>query len=388
MIERVIKLAKSHHFFLFGARGTGKTSLLKERFINEKCLYVDLLDPDEVDALSLNPKELLLRIRGFGSKLECVIIDEVQKVPKLLDIIHQQIESTNVRFILTGSSARKLKREGANMLAGRAFVYYLYPLTSVELKGRFELTEALEWGTLPLLYSLNDESEKRNYLRSYVNTYLKEEVTQEQLVRNLDPFRRFLQVAAQDSGKIINYAKIARDVGVSIKSVQSYFQILEETLVGFLLEPFHESVRKRQRGNPKFYFIDTGVKRALDRTLTVKLLPQTYAFGKAFEQFLIAEIMHLQSYCEKDYAFSYLQTQDGAEIDLIIERPGDSRALIEIKSTERVTEDDIRHLSRLAKDIPNSSPYCFSRDTHAKEIQGVLCLHWTEGLKAVGLTNL
>lgn len=185
---------------------------------------------------------------------------------------HQQIESGRFRFALTGSSARKLKHGGANLLAGRAHVFHLYPLVARELKERFSLRDALLWGTLPRLYSLGSEEDKRDFLRSYAHTYLQEEITQEQVVRRLDPFRRFLLVAAQMSGQVINFAKVARDVGSSIPTVQSYFQILEDTLVGFFLESFHESIRKRQRGNPKFYFFDMGIQRALSDQLTVDLV--------------------------------------------------------------------------------------------------------------------
>lgn len=167
--------------------------------------------------------------------------------------------------------------------------------------------------------------------------------------------------------------------------MQTYFQILDDTLVGFLLEPFHESIRKRQLGNPKFYFFDSGVQRALNNTLTVELKPQTYAFGAAFEHFVINEINRLQSYAKKDYRFSYLRTKDGVEIDLIIERPGLKRALAEIKSTARVTEDDVRALQQLGNDVPNSEAFCLSLDPTPKKIGAVACLPWLAGLEELGL---
>ena len=314
-----------------------------------------------------------------------VVIDEVQKLPALLDVAHQHIEASPLRFALTGSSARKLKHGGANLLAGRAFVYRLFPLTAREIGARFSLPDALHWGTLPRLFSLERQEDKRDYLRSYAHTFLQEEITQEQVVRRLDPFRRFLFVAAQMSGQIINFSKLAREVGASVPTVQSYFQILEDTLVGFLLDAFHESVRKRQRENPKFYFFDTGVLRALSQTLTVDLVPHTYAFGVAFEHFILNEIMRLQSYGKKDYRFSYLRTKDGVEIDLIIERPGRKRVLVEIKSAERIRPEDIRSLKRLAPDVPHSEALCLSLDPVAQKIDGILCLPWQRGLEALGL---
>jgi predicted AAA+ superfamily ATPase len=232
---------------------------------------------------------------------------------------------------------------------------------------------------------LETDEDKQDYLRTYTQTYLKEEITAEQVVRRLDPFRRFLFVAAQMSGKIVNFSKIAREVGTSAATVQTYFQILEDTLVGFLLEPFHESIRKRQRESPKFYFFDTGVQRALNRTLTVELQAHTYAFGLAFEHFVINEVNRLQSYGKRDYQLSYLRTKDGVEIDLIIERPGLKRALVEIKSTERVTEDDVRALQQLAGDISNSEAFCLSLDPVHKKIGVATCLPWQSGLEELGL---
>lgn len=385
MFNRSIKLSKNNSFFLFGARGTGKTFLLKEDFKSPQALYIDLLTPEQNETYSLRPQALVEQLAALESETEWIVIDEIQKIPKLLDVVHQQIESSRFKFALSGSSARKLKRGGANLLAGRAFVNHLYPLTARELGGQFSLDAALAWGTLPRLFAFESDADKRDFLRTYAHTYLKEEITAEQVVRRLDPFRRFLVVAAQMSGQIINYSKIAREVGASTPTVQTYFQILDDTLVGFLLEPFHESIRKRQLGNPKFYFFDSGVQRALNNTLTVELKPQTYAFGAAFEHFVINEINRLQSYAKKDYRFSYLRTKDGVEIDLIIERPGLKRALVEIKSTARVAEDDVRALQQLGNDVPNSEAFCLSLDPTPKKIGAVACFPWLAGLEELGL---
>jgi predicted AAA+ superfamily ATPase len=385
MFDRDVTFPENNSFFLFGARGTGKTFLFKQRFDGSQSLYIDLLDPDHNQTYSLRPQTLVEQIAVLPAETEWVIIDEIQKVPVLLDLVHQQIEQSRIKFAMSGSSARKLKHGAANLLAGRAFVNYLFPLTGREIGDRFSLESALAWGTLPRIFALESVDDKRDYLRTYTHVYLKEEITEEQVVRRLDPFRRFLFVAAQMSGQIVNFSKIARDVGASTPTVQTYFQILEDTLIGFLLEPFHESIRKRQRDNPKFYFFDTGVQRALNNTLTVELRPQTYAFGHAFEHFVINEINRLQSYAKKDYRFSYLRTKDGVEIDLIIERPGLKRALVEIKSTERVTEDDIRPLQQLGKDIANSETFCLSLDSTAKKIGEVLCFPWQRGLEEIGL---
>jgi len=385
MFIRSIKTTENNSFFLFGARGTGKTHLLKERFRETPALYIDLLDPDQNETFNLKPRALIEQLAALKAETQWIIIDEIQKAPKLLDIVHQQIESSRFKFALTGSSARKLRHGSANLLAGRAFVFHLFPLTAREIGEPFSLQTALSWGTLPRVMTLEADEDRRNFLRAYTHTYLQEEITQEQIVRRLDPFRRFLAVASQMSGQIVNFSKVGREVGASTLTVQSYFQILEDTLISRLIEPFHESVRKRQRGNPKFYLFDTGVQRALNNTLQVELLPQTYAFGVAFEHFVVNEINRLQSYGKKDYRLSYLRTKDGVEIDLVIERPGLKRALVEIKSTERVADEDIRSLARLGKDVPNSEAFCLTRDPIPKRIGAVSCFPWQQGLTELGL---
>jgi predicted AAA+ superfamily ATPase len=385
MVPRLISPLPEHSFFLFGARGTGKTTFLKEYFKHSTTLWIDLLEPEQEDRYARNPSELSQQIAADQQYLEWVVIDEVQKVPKLLDIVHGMVEKENIRFALTGSSARRLKKDTVNLLAGRAFVYNLFPLTHRELGPRLDLDQALRYGTLPTLLSLNIEEEYQAYLRAYSLTYLKEEVWAEHLIRKLNPFRRFLEVAAQSNGEIINYSNIARDVGADHKTVVSYFEILEDTLLGFILEPFHLSIRKRQLQSPKFYFFDPGIVRALTRMLTVPLKPKTYAYGRAFEQFVINEIFRLNSYQQKDYRFSYLNTKDGVEIDLIVERPGQATVLVEIKSTVQVTEQDVRQLARFKKDLPNSEAFCLSQDPVKKMINGILTFPWKEGIKALGL---
>ncbi len=205
------------------------------------------------------------------------------------------------------------------------------------------------------------------------------------MVRRLDPFRRFLEVAAQSNSTIVNYANIARDVGADPKTVLTYFSILEDTLVGFLLPAFHRSIRKQQRVNPKFYYFDPGVKRALDRTLDIPLNAGTYEYGKAFEHFIVTQIVHLSQYRHPDWRVSYLQTGAGVEIDLVIERPGLPTALIEIKSSDRVDERDVRHLARFLRDFPDPVALCISRDPTRMEIEGVLCVDWRAALGELGL---
>lgn len=343
------------------------------------------MEPEQEARYALRPDDLTDQIRAGIPPGAWVVIDEIQKTPKLLDVVHSAIEKHGIRFALTGSSARKLKTASVNLLAGRAFVYHLFPLTSRELGDAFELSRCLHFGTLPGLLRFGSDEERKAFLRAYALTYLKEEVWSEHLIRKLDPFRRFLAVATQCNGEIVNCSNVARDVGTDHKTVRSYFEILEDTLLGFHLEPYHASVRKRQRQAPKFFFFDPGVTRALNGTLNVELVPATYAFGKAFEHFVVLEMVRLNDYLRNDYRFSYLRTKDGAEIDVIVERPGRPTALVEIKSTDRVDDRDVRDLERFLPDFVGAEAFCLSRDTMRRRIGHVLAVPWQEGLREIGL---
>ncbi len=386
MINRIITHQKNNSFFLFGPRGTGKSTWLQQEFSKIPHLYIDLLNPDEEERLAKNPGALLAQIESLPKTCQWIVIDEVQKLPKLLDVAHLCIEKHHKLFALTGSSARKLKRGHANLLAGRAFMYHFFPLTHLELGTQLDLHQALQWGSLPKLLQLQDPQDKIRYLRTYTQTYLKEEIVAEQVIRKLDPFRMFLEIAAQQNSEILNFSNIARDVGVDTVTIQSYFQILQDTLMGFLLPPFHESIRKRQRTNPKFYFFDLGVKRALEGNIGLDLPEGNYGYGKTFEHFVILEALRLNAYFEKDYRFSYLRTKESAEIDLIVERPGAPLALLEIKSAKQVDERDIRTLRAFKGDMKQKTEaYCLSRDPIPKMIEGIHLLPWEMGLKKIGL---
>jgi len=389
MINRILNPLISDSFFLFGARGTGKTTLLKELFKDTNHQIIDLLGSDEEERFSREP-DLLIRIIKNNPQLEWMVIDEIQKIPKLLDAVHRVIESkeSNIKFALTGSSARKLKKGGANLLAGRAFVNHLHPLTYHELGTNFALDLALRFGMLPQIINMtgNDvESVSRctEYLKAYARIYLKEEIWAEHIVKELDPFRKFLEVAAQMNSEILNYTKIAKQINSSVNSVKSYFEILEDTLVGTLLESYHTSIRKRVVSAPKFYFFDLGVKRALARTVSLDVVEGTYDYGKSFEHFIITQIMALSDYMRKDYSFSYLKTKDGAEVDLIIERPGMPLALVEIKSTKRIDVTELNTLKCFLKDLKNAKGYCLSQDSIAQKSDQVEILPWQEGIKAL-----
>lgn len=384
MVNRLVKPFKSHSYFLFGNRGVGKSTLLESYFPRSKHLWFDLLDHDTEKRFALRPqllKEILEEAKGKYPAQSFVIIDEVQKNPVLLDTVHSLIEKKHFHFILTGSSSRKLKRQGTNLLAGRAFVTYLFPFTHVELGSQFNLNQVLQWGALPKIFELKDTEDRIDYLNTYSDIYLREEIIAEQIVRNVTPFRQFLEVAAQSQAKIVNFSKISHSIGVEIPTVQNYFQILEDTFTGFLLQPYDESIRKRQRKNPKFYFFDTGVTRALQNRTTLPIQAGTFEYGDLFEQFIILEFVRLNSYLKKSWKFSYLQTQSKVEVDLVIERPGQDRLFIEIKSTDQVhslSDEKLNGFKALVKDSKKTKGIVLSQDPLARVIEGIHILPWQE----------
>lgn len=377
MIQRISKLSNSNSFFIFGARGTGKSTLISERYGGDRNLYIDLLQDHHERRYRGNPDLLLGDVES--KKYDWVIIDEIQKVPKLLDLVHKLIVSKKQKFVLTGSSSRKLKRDGANLLAGRAFLFQLFPFTVGELAGRFNLQEALAWGTLPAIFSYEKAEDKKNYLYTYAKVYLREEILLEQVIRNVEGFRGFLEIAAQMNGKTLNFSKIARECGVDSKTVRSYYQILEDTLMGFMLPGFHRSVRKAQKDQPKFYLFDLGLLRSLEGSLDSKPVEGTSMYGQYFESLVINEIYRLNAYSQKDYRLSHYQTTMGQEIDLILSR-GSKFTLVEIKSTRQVDSVEVTKLAKLAKAFPGSQVYYLSQDPTSSKINNVYCLHWQKFL--------
>ena len=389
MFERLSKPLLSNSFFVFGARGTGKSTLVKGLLPEGKTMILDFLRADDEERFCKDPMQLKTEIQGALPELEWIMIDEVQKIPKILDIVHLIMEdkaTRHLKFALTGSSARKLKLAGANLLAGRAYMNELYPLTHVEMADKFDLFFALNWGTIPKAVNTSEDVSRIEFLRTYARTYLKEEVWDERLIHSLDPFRKFLEVAAQTNGMIINRAAIARQTGVDDKTVKKYFEILADTFVGFYLEAYSQSVRKQQISSPKFFLFDLGVKKALEGFLNIPIVPKTFAFGRAFEHFIIAECVRLNSYARKDFGFSYLKTKSNVEIDLIINRPGSTQVCVEIKSTDSVDESDARTLNALRDDFPDAEFYVWSNDPRPKQFGAVKARHWREGLYEAGLT--
>lgn len=381
-LDRSITFRNNCSLFLFGARGVGKSTLLRNRLQQNAFATINLLSDAEFFSLSQRPESLRERL-SRAPRDSLVIIDEVQRIPALLNIVHLMIEEHGLRFILTGSSSRKLRRGNANLLAGRADLYELFPLTHVELGDSFDLLSALNWGTLPSLLSRHDDQAKIDHLQSYVDTYLKEEIVAEQLVRNLPPFRRFLDVAAQMNGKIINFSAIAREVGTTADTIKQYFSILEETHIGYYLPAYHSSVRRQIVQAPKFYFFDCGVPRAILRTNEGSLRESTSAYGDAFEHFIVLELLRISSYDRNRAKFFYLKTKNGVEIDLVIDLPNQPITLVEVKSSQNVHPEDLSRFAKLCTEFPNSRMLCLSRDPIEKDIHGVRVLPWKQGLETI-----
>ncbi|MBN2494008.1 MAG: ATP-binding protein [Deltaproteobacteria bacterium] len=323
--------------FLWGPRKTGKTTLLRQRFAGAK--YIDLLDTEKQTDFLLHPHHL--REQLLAERPEMVVIDEIQKVPALLDEIHWLLENTATKFVLCGSSARKLKREAANLLGGRAWRYELFPLTTAEIQG-FDLDRALLHGTLPAHY-LDDNPQRT--LKSYTLDYLQEEIIHEAAVRNVPAFARFLETVALTHGCLLNYANVAREAGVTAKTVREYYQILKDTLVGHELAPWTRKKKRRLIETAKFYLFDVGVANHLAGISHI--MPGTDVYGRAFEHLLIEEMRAYLAYREKDLPLRFWRTSTGYEVDLVV---GDLDCAIEFKSKRNIASQDLRSLRALKQE--------------------------------------
>ena len=321
-IQRIqnIKLPPNRSAFLWGPRKTGKTTLLRQQF--PSACWIDLLDYDLFFPLSQKPSVLRQIVESQPSKT--VVVDEVPKVPALMDEIHYLIENRQYQFILSGSSARKLKRGNVNLLGGRAWRFELFPFVAKEL-GDIELDKSLVSGFIPPHYLSVDSAMD---LKAYIHDYLKEEIQAEALTRNLPAFSRFLQSAAITNGMLLNYSNAARESGVSVKTIREYYQILEDTLIGRQLSPWKKSRKRRLIETAKFYFFDVGIVSALLNYQ--RLTPGTAEYGRAFEHFILQECWAYRHYSGKDFPIFFWRTASGSEVDLIL---GDGEAAIEVKST-------------------------------------------------------
>ena len=336
--------------FLFGGRQVGKSTLLKERF--PKAVYIDLLNSELRNRFRQHPevfRESLLRY----PQETLVIVDEIQKVPDLLDEVHWLMVNKGLFFILSGSSARKLKKSGANNLGGRAIPETLFPLVSAEIPD-YDLERAIQNGMIPRHYMV---ANARNRLKSYIELYLKEEIIEEAVVQNVDDFVRFLEVAAISDGEMLNYENVATDCGVSANTVKAYYKILCDTLLGFEVPAYTKVIKRKLTKASRFYFFDVGIANYL--TGRHHLAPKTPEYGHAFEHLVMQEIAAYLGYSDSEEKLTYWHTYDNQEVDAVI---GDARVAIEIKSTDSVQASHKKGLAEFAKEHPNVKQVLVSRD--------------------------
>jgi predicted AAA+ superfamily ATPase len=322
----------------------GESTLLHHKKLN---LIIDLLDPELQLSYNKNPKLLRQQVDDLPPNIKPkILIDEVQRVPKLLDIVHGLMEKRpDLQFILCGSSARKLRHGASNLLGGRAVYRTMHPLTIDELSDDFDLQLILAFGSLPKIYSTIKQKkikEAQDLLRAYAITYLREEIKAEALVRNLQGFQNFLDIAAAQYAEQINFSAVSRDCQVALSTVKDYYSILEDTLIGFFLYPYLRSQRKRMSRQPKFYFFDNGVTRALLGTLQDP--PNAFDRGRLFEQWVIQETVRISEYHQKDWKFSFWRTSHGAEVDLLISRGTEILYAIECKFKKQLSTTDLSGL--------------------------------------------
>lgn len=378
MIDRILKIDNEleHSIFLFGARQTGKSTMLRQQF--PKSIYIDLLDTEVKNRFSRRPG-LLYEMLHDKAEGTLVIIDEIPEVPELLNEVHRLMSERHQLFILCGSSARKLKRKGRNTLGGRALPVYLYPFVSAEIAD-LDIDRAVSYGMLPPHYLAKNPS---RLLEAYVQVYLKEEIKEEALVRSLSSFQRFLEVAALTSGEMVNNNNIAQDCGVSATTVSSYFDILEDTLIGYRIPAFRKVMKRRLIQAPRFYYFDVGVANHLLHRKD--LVRGTDEYGHAFEHLVIQEIYAWLHYRHSDEDLTYWRTYTGIEVDVVI---GDARVAIEIKSAEEVQKRHLRGLKAFADEYPLSRRMVVSLDKFTRKVDDVECVYvkdffsmlWSAGL--------
>lgn len=350
-------------FFLLGPRATGKSYLIREQLQNS-ALIINLLSSDIYLRLLNNPSELASIIAGQAKKI--VVIDEIQRIPALLNEVHRLIEEEKITFLLTGSSARKLKGENVNLLAGRAWQANLFPLSSKEIEN-FDLEKYLLYGGLPAVYSSKYPQEE---LFSYVETYLREEIQAESLLRKIPAFSRFLKTSALTSGQILNFTSIASDSAVPASTIREYYHILEDTLIGFMVPAWTKSIKRKAISTAKFYYFDIGVKNTLAGIKNID--PNSDLYGQAFEHFIILEIRAYLSYQRIKKNICYWRSKHGHEVDIIIE----DELAVEIKSTKQVSDKHLKNLRYLAEEGIIKKYILVSQDPINRKIDNIEIMHW------------
>ena len=371
MFNRIYDITKDidGSIFLFGARQTGKSTLLRNQL--KDSVMIDLLDSKLKRRLQREPSALydMLKSKPEGT---VVVIDEIPEVPELLNEVHRLISEKGLQFVLCGSSARKLKRKGYNTLGGRALPCYFYPLVSAEIPD-LDLDRALVTGMLPTHYLARNPQRQ---LAAYIDVYLKEEIQQEALVRHLDGFHRFLEVAAITNGEIVNYSNIASDCGIAANTVREYFGILQDTLIGYMIPAYRKVVKRRLVQAPRFYYFDTGITaHLLGRE---SLMAGTPEYGHAMESFIVQELMAYKGYNHKEQELSYWHTYAGNEVDVVI---GDAEVAIEIKCSEEVKTKHMAGLRAFGEEHPDCRLLLVTKDIITCERNGIECIYVMDFLK-------
>jgi predicted AAA+ superfamily ATPase len=377
IMEYLIRFLKApaDHFFLLGPRGTGKTSWTRHRFPG--ALRVDLLDPAMHRELAARPERLTELVRGNTAEKQ-IVLDEVQKLPELLEVVHALIEQKKgQQFVLTGSSARKLRRAGVNLLGGRAVQVTLHPYMATELGDRFELNKALNRGMLPIVWGAKDPEET---LKAYNGLYLREEVQMEGLVRDVGAFARFLEAISFSHAAVLNLSNVSRECQVKRKTCEGYLEILEDLLLGFRLDVFSKRAQRQLATHPKFYFFDTGVFRA-NRPKGPLDAPEEID-GAALEG-LVAQ--HLRAWCDYSkgqHSLHYWQTRSKVEVDFVIYGESGIYAF-EVKNAAKVRSADLRPLKAFGQDYPSAQRILLYRGTERFVREDILCLPCEAFLKAL-----
>lgn len=376
MLYSRLSSASKSSFFLFGPRGTGKSTWLEQHYPN--AFRIDLLRSSSYLKYEKRAETLREEVLGLPKK-SWIIIDEIQKLPKLLDEVHSLMFDTKdaYSFALTGSSARKLKRENANLLAGRALNRRFFPLLAQELGQDFDLKTTLKFGMLPRIFGLNSDMDRIEFLDAYTETYLKEEIQQEAVVRNLSTFHRFLQVASIANGEILNLSNISRDVGVARSTVQGYFEVFIDTLLGFYLPALKTRAKIKEVAHPKFYWFDLGALRALQGELRAEV-PSSLA-GKYFETWLINELRAMAHYSQAGGEFYYWRTESGNEVDCIWAR-GSHRIGFEFKFSKEWKSEYSQGLNTLLTEQKISSGFGVYLGERALKLQNIWVFPFQEFL--------
>jgi len=368
MYPRLLQPPPKQSFFLFGPRGVGKTAWAHQQFPD--ALFFDLLDHQTYTQLLAAPQRLGDRIPQ-GHK-GWVVVDEVQRVPELLNEVHRLIESRRLRFVLTGSSARKLRRRGVNLLAGRALTRRMHPLTALELGKDFDLKRALRWGCLPLACTSENP---QDYVNSYAASYLREEVQQEGFARNISAFGRFLEAASFSQGSVLNMAAVARECAVSAKVVEDYFSILEDLLIAVRVPVFTKRAKRRLIAHPKFFYFDAGVFQAIRPRGPLDAPEQIH--GAALETLFLQQARALNDYRDLGYRLHYWRTSTGDEVDFVLYGERGLRAF-EVKMAHRVRPDDLRGLLRFREDFPRAKAHLLYLGNRRWHDRGVEVLPFTD----------